>query len=144
MAELDKAPGKFFRRLDSKTLAEGTALAGEMPDSGDKEASTAESGAMIRASRVAVSTTSSSEIAPNFVARFALTAGANAADWATKLAPKRKANALLRPIILVTEDNRGEDGGFVLGDTIDQLSWSWLVLETLEIRQGWFDKICIV
>lgn len=57
-AELGKAPGKFFRRADSKAFAAGKALAGEiMPVMGDRDARIAERGAMIRVSRVAASTT---------------------------------------------------------------------------------------
>jgi len=106
MAELDKAPGKFFRRLASNALAEGTALAAEIPEMGEREAKTAESGAMIRASRVATSTTeSSSAMAANFVAWFFVAAGANAADGAAKLAAKETyTSALLKPIMVIVQN----------------------------------------
>lgn len=102
-AELRREPGKDFLMPASKAEAEA-ALAvdgmAERPASGAAmEASAIERGVVMRASRVATSTTSSLEEDMSCTTFTCLPEmdGAKAADWATKLAPRRKVKALLRP-----------------------------------------------
>ena len=101
MAELVRAPGKFFLKLASKADADGAALAGDTrPREGETAAIIEEMGAMIRALRVASSTTWSSAAALKTWLCLVVD-GAKAAASKAKLAHRRNEKALFRPIIVI-------------------------------------------
>lgn len=101
MAELVRAPGKFFLKLASKADADGAALAGDTrPREGETAAIIEEMGAMIRALRVASSTTWSSAAALKTWLCLVVD-GAKAAASKAKLAHRRNEKALFRPIMVI-------------------------------------------
>ena len=100
-AELGSEPGNDFH-MPTSNADDDAAFAGAVNtvESGSIDAATADSGAVIRAFLVSISTTSSSDDICNCTRLFFDAIGANANDSAAKFAPRRTASALLSPIMI--------------------------------------------